>query len=190
MNKRKYGSHHPVVAINPDGSVAGYFEYVKGAASKCGITRHSITYSCRKGTICKGFRWYYEEDFRKIYEEQRMDELKFCKKERVVKKFQEWSKEKQESRRKISRETSLRLVNDPNSNFGPNRKAPPAISKKVICLDSGEVYQSVAECSRKTGLGLSALYVSLRRFTKCGGKKFMLYSVYKEVNKRLNSHSV
>ena len=73
----KRGINHPVVAVNPDGTVAGYFESIKEAAEKSGRERHSITNSCQRKSICKGFRWYYEKDFRKIYEGQRLDELKF-----------------------------------------------------------------------------------------------------------------
>lgn len=199
----KRGINHPVVAVNPDGTVAGYFESIKKAAEKSGRERHSITNSCQRKSICKGFRWYYEKDFRKIYEGQRLDELKFspnqnrekdsghfCKGHKLNSRFQNWSKENQERRRKLSKEVSLRLVNDPNSNFGPNRKSPPAISKKVIALSTGEVYYSAAECARKNGIGLSALYASLRRMTRCGGKKYMFYSVYEEVNKRLKEKKV
>lgn len=71
------GRKHPVVAVNPDGTVAGCFDFIKDAVALYGMDRHSITDSCRKGTICRGLRWYYEEDFKKIFMEQRLDELKF-----------------------------------------------------------------------------------------------------------------
>lgn len=199
----KIGSNHPVVAVNPDGTVAGYFDFIRDAAIKSGVSRHSISFSCRRGTACKGFRWYYEEDFRKIYEEQRMDELKFTpdpnheigtghfrKGHKLNNGFHKWSKERQERRRQLSRENCLRLINNPDSNFGPHRKSPPGICKKVIALETGEVYYSVAECARKNGVGLSALFASLRRGTRCGGKKYMFYSVYEEVNKRLKEKGV
>ena len=192
---------HPVVAVNPNGSVAGSFGSVKDAAQYCKIDRHSITKSCKHGSVCKGLRWYYEEDFRKIFMD--IEKLKFtpnpdrerysghfAKGHKINVGWKNWSEKGKESRRKLSREICRRLINDPNSNFGPNRKSPPGISKKIICLESGEIYYSIAECSRRTGLGTSALYASLRRMTKCGGKKFMLYSVYQEVNKRLNSQSI
>lgn len=118
---------HPVVAVNPNGTVAGYFSSIKEAAVKSGRGRHAISLSCRKGSICKGFKWYYEKDFRKLYKEQRMDELKFspdpnrekdsghyCKGHKQYKRFQDWSKELQEKRRVISRENCLRLINDPD----------------------------------------------------------------------------
>lgn len=71
------GKKRPVVAVNPDGSVAGYFECIKDAVDKYGMDRHSITDSCRRGTICRGLRWWYEEEFREIYLRGETDKLKY-----------------------------------------------------------------------------------------------------------------
>ena len=76
------GYNHPgkkrrVVAVNPDGSVAGVFEFIKDAVAKYGMDRHSITKSCRQGRICHGLKWFYEEDFRKIYMNCELEKLRF-----------------------------------------------------------------------------------------------------------------
>lgn len=34
----KIGSNHPVVAVNPDGTVAGYFDFIRDAAIKSGVS--------------------------------------------------------------------------------------------------------------------------------------------------------
>ena len=200
VKKRQHsGKKHPVVAVNPNGKVAGIFDSIKDAVAIYGMDRHSITDSCKKGTLCRGLRWYYEEDFRKIYMD--VEKLKFTpypdreqvsgrlvKGHKVNLGWKNWSEKSKESRRRFSRELCKRLINDPNSNFGPNRKVLSNRCKKVICIDSGEIYNSVAECSRKTGLGVSALHASMRRMYKCGGKKFMFLSEYNEVQKRINSN--
>lgn len=199
----KQSVKHPVVAVNPDGQVAGCFDTITNAAKACGAGKSAISWSCRKGSICKGLRWYYEEDFRKIYEEQRIDELKFTLNPNLDIKTGHFRKGHKlnvgrkykatigkESRSDFYREICRRLLNDPNSNFGPNRKGLPSKSKKVICVDSGETFPSVAECSRQTGLTLSALYASIKRMTRCGGRKYMYYSVYEEINKKVNAQAV
>ena len=66
------GYKHPgkkkvVVAVNPDGSVERVFDFIKDAAAYYKCDRHSITNSCRRGTVAHGFKWFYEEDFRRIY---------------------------------------------------------------------------------------------------------------------------
>ena len=46
MEKKGYkhpGKKRMVVAVNPDGSVAEVFEYIKDAVAKYGMDRHSLT---------------------------------------------------------------------------------------------------------------------------------------------------
>ena len=68
MGIKKVGSNRPVVAVNPNGTVAGFFGSIKLAAGISKVDRNSITDSCLRGAICRGLRFYYENDFRKIYE--------------------------------------------------------------------------------------------------------------------------
>lgn len=201
MGIRKVGSNHPVVAVNPNGTVAGFFGSIKLAAGISKVDRNSITDSCLRGAICRGLRFYYEKDFRKIYEEQRLDDLKFTrnpnidintgrfvKGNKASKGFNNWSKERQEKQRKLSREKCLRLINDPDSNFGPNIKSSKPLGKKVICLETKEVFLSAAECARKMNLNVDGLYSSIRRMNKYNGKKYMYLSVYEEINKKVNDN--
>lgn len=197
----KVGSNRPVVAVNPNGTVAGFFGSIKLAAGISKVDRNSITDSCLRGAICRGLRFYYEKDFRKIYEEQRLDDLKFTrnpnidintgrfvKGNKASKGFNNWSKERQEKQRKLSREKCLRLINDPDSNFGPNIKSSKPLGKKVICLETKEVFLSAAECARKMNLNVDGLYSSIRRMNKDNGKKYMYLSVYEEINKKVNDN--
>ena len=201
MGIRKVGSNRPVVAVNPNGTVAGFFGSIKQAASISKVDRNSITDSCLRGAICRGLRFYYEKDFRKIYEEQRLDDLKFTrnpnidintgrfvKGNKASKGFNNWSKERREKQRKLSREKCLRLINDPDSNFGPNIKSSKPLGKKVICLETKEVFLSAAECARKMNLNVDGLYSSIRRMNKYNGKKYMYLSVYEEINKKVNDN--
>lgn len=41
--------------------------------------------------------------------------------------------------------------------------------KPVICIETGELYDSAAEASRRLGLTTSAVALSIRRQTKAGG---------------------
>lgn len=201
MGIKKVGSNRPVVAVNPNGTVAGFFGSIKLAASISKVDRNSITDSCLRGAICRGLRFYYEKDFRKIYEEQRLDDLKFTrnpnidintgrfvKGNKASKGFNNWSKERQKKQRKLSREKCLRLINDPDSNFAPNIKSSKPLGKKVICLETKEVFLSAAECARKMNLNVDGLYSSIRRMNKYNGKKYMYLSVYEEINKKVNDN--
>ena len=197
MGIRKVGSNRPVVAVNPNGTVAGFFGSIKLAASISKVDRNSITDSCLRGAICRGLRFYYEKDFRKIYEEQRLDDLKFTrnpnidintgrfvKGNKASKGFNNWSKERQEKQRKLSREKCLRLINDPDSNFGPHIKSSKPLGKKVICLETKEVFLSAAECARKMNLNVDGLYSSIRRMNKYNGKNTCIFQFMKKLIKK------
>lgn len=76
------GYKHPgkkkvVVAVNPDGSVERVFDYIKDAAAYYGCDRHSISRICRKGITAHGFKWFYEEDFRRIYMNCELEKLQW-----------------------------------------------------------------------------------------------------------------
>ena len=71
------GKKSKVVAVNPDGTVAEVFEYIKDAVAKYGMDRHSITNSCRRGCICHGWKWFYAEDFSRIYMNCEYEKLRF-----------------------------------------------------------------------------------------------------------------
>lgn len=188
------GRKHPVVAVNPDGTVAGCFDFIKDAVALYGMDRHSITDSCRKGTICRGLRWYYEEDFKKIFMEQRLDELKFeldpnrdpltyhfRKGHKCSNGWHKRSEEKKAEHRERVRERSRRLNKTEGSNWGKQRKAKPANHKEIICIDTGEVFYSIAECARHFGVNSTAVHAAVKRFGKCKGYTFRYYSLYKDV---------
>lgn len=191
---------HSVVAVNPDGTIAGHFDFVKSAAQYLNVDRHTITLSCRNGTICRGLRLYYEEDFKDAFMEKGLEGLKFIldpRKDHLTGRFLKGIKtgkkkrmtdEGRKAKSMVSKNVSRRLNDDPNSNFGRYRKSPSPMCKKIICVDNGQVFSSIAECSRELGVGYSALCASLKRMHRCYGQKFMYLPVYEEVQRRLNAN--
>lgn len=55
---------------------------------------------------------------------------------------------------------------DPEEVF---EKKPPAGSKSVVCVETGEIFESSSAASRSLGLANSAVSNSIRKKTKCGG---------------------
>ena len=154
------GKKRPVVAVNPDGSVAGYFERIKDAVEKYGMDRHSITDSCRRGTICRGLRWWYEEEFREIYLRGETDKLKYTldpNRDRLTYHFKKghkagngWDKcseAKKKRRREIARERAFQMIREGHKNFGK-----PKMEKPVRCITTGKEYDSLKACSADTGI--------------------------------------
>lgn len=154
------GKRHSVVAVNPDGSVAGYFEFIKDAVEKYGMDRHSITDSCKRGTICRGLRWWYEEEFREIYLRGEFEKLKYTldpNRDRLTYHFKKghkagngWdrcSEEKKAKRQKIARERAFQMIREGHKNFGK-----PKMEKPVRCITTGKEYDSLKACSTDTGI--------------------------------------
>lgn len=62
------GRCQKVVAVWPNGKVAGYFDSIKVAVEKYGFSRDGITRCCRgRQRTCGGLNWFYEKDYMPIY---------------------------------------------------------------------------------------------------------------------------
>lgn len=62
------GQCQKVVAVWPNGKVAGYFDSIKVAVEKYGFSRDGITKCCRgRQRLCGGLNWFYEKDYMPIY---------------------------------------------------------------------------------------------------------------------------
>lgn len=179
------GNKHPgkkraVVAVNPDGSVAGYFECIKDAVDKYGMDRHSITDSCRRGTICRGLRWWYEEEFREIYLRGENDKLKYTldpNRDRLTYHFKKghkagngWDKcseEKKKKRREIARERALQMIQEGTKNF-----AKPKMKRPVRCITTGKEYDSLKSCAADTGIASNQIGRAARLRVATHKKRF------------------
>lgn len=54
----------PVLCLNPDGSVHARFPSVAAAAKAVGARdRHTITHACQGKFRCRGYKWYYEDEY-------------------------------------------------------------------------------------------------------------------------------
>lgn len=174
------GKKRPVVAVNPDGSIAGYFECIKDAVDKYGMDRHSITDSCRLGTICRGLRWWYEEEFREIYLRGETDKLKYTldpNRDRLTYHFKKghkagngWDKcseAKKKRRREIARKRALQMIQEGKKNF-----AKPRMEKPVRCITTGKEYDSLKTCSADTGIASNQIGRAARLGVATHKKRF------------------
>lgn len=76
--KKYYRSQEKsVVAVNTDGTMAGCFDSIKVAHEKYHLTRHLIVRSCRTGSLYRGLRWMFEDEYRKAWLEDRTDQLRY-----------------------------------------------------------------------------------------------------------------
>lgn len=182
------GKKRMVVAVNPDGSVAEVFEYIKDAVAKYGMDRHSITNSCKRGTICHGWKWFYEEDFRRIYMACEYEKLRFTldpNRDPVTYHFRKGHKLNAHARRspetkkrcaEISRRNCLR-----RKETGGYDESKKKMWKPVICVDDGLEFPSIGHAAEHYGIPRHYISGAVHRVGKTGGKKFRLKSQWEKI---------
>lgn len=185
------GYKHPgkkkvVVAVNPDGSVERVFDFIKDAAAYYKCDRHSITDSCRRGTVAHGFKWFYEEDFRRIYMNCEYEKLRwtpdpnrdrwtyhFKKGHKAGNGIEKWSEQRLQKARDTMRSNCLR-----RKERGGYEESRKKLWKPCICLNDGREFPSVRHAADYYGLSPHAVSGAIHRVGKVKGLKIRLKSQY------------
>lgn len=182
MGRKGYkhpGRKHAVVAVKPDGSMGGFFEFIRDACLIYGMDRHSITKSCRRGTICHGFRWMYDEEYHKYWLEGRTHELAYTldpNRDRITYHFKKghhaggsdkWSEETKKRVYRRVAEVSRQRAADPESKWGKG------VYKPVRCLNNGREYTSIKSAAEDAGLRPCHISSAIARGGTVHGYKFV-----------------
>ena len=192
------GYKHPgkkkvVVAVNPDGSVAEVFEFIKDAVAKYGMDRHSITNSCRRGSVCRGWKWFYEEDFRRIYMNCEIEKLKFTldpnrdpvkycyiKGHTAGNGFASLTEEQKRKRMENHRAAMKR-----RKERGGYEESRKKLWKPVVCLEDNMEFPSVGHASEYYGIPSQMISGAIHRVGKTRGLSFRLKSQLKNIKEIL-----
>lgn len=148
------GNNNPsarkVVCINT-GEV---FDTMKEASAKYGSPYHHICSCCIGDRLSSGIDkdgnklvWMYYKDYKKLTKKEIADKIKYAEESRIGENHHWYNTNmSDESREKMSKSAIERYKN----NVHPR-------AKSVICITTGEVYNSAAEASRKTGACRSSI---------------------------------
>ena len=183
------GHKHTVVAVNPDGSVFEVFEFIRDAVAKYGMARKSITNSCKRGALCHGKRWFYEEDFRRIYMNCEIEKLKFeldPNRDPVTKYFVKGHKlgnghdklTEEQKQRKISR---VREACARRASNGEYKESNKKCRKPVVCLNDGKEFPSVSRASEYYGIPRTQVSEAIHRVGTVRGLKIRLKSQLEKI---------
>lgn len=178
------GKKRRVVAVNPDGSVAEVFEYIKEAVAKYGMDRHSITKSCKNGSVCHGWKWFYEEDFRKIYMNCELEKLKFTlDPNRDPVKYHYIKGHKAGSgyanlteEQKQKKTTAVRAAMKRRKENGGYEESKKKLWKTVVCLEDGKEFPSIKHASEHYNIPANMISGCIHRIGKTRGLRFRLKS--------------
>ena len=182
------GQRQPVVAVHPDGKLAGMFDSIKVAVDKYGFSRDGITRCCRgRQRLCGGLNWFYERDYKQLFFSGDAEVLKvplcdgrnadgtFCNGHKVGKgRKRKMTPEYLENRRKNMRrqwEAGLLKV-DPSKAWKP-----------VVEMETGHVYPSIGHAAKQIGVSRSVMQwlVKTHRKSRKSGYRYFLKSIYDKI---------
>lgn len=155
----------PIVCIDSKGEVVGYYESMKEAGKINGIALCSVSNAVRNGVWLRKHKWMKESDYRKYWMEGRISDLQNS--------YKEFMKEVNKKRRSTISEDERKRI---NKVLSEKRKAylrehPEVIHsrKKILCVTTGEVFDSISDCARAYSLNTSNVCRSIRKGYKVKG---------------------
>ena len=162
ISKRHYKTRPAfvVVSVNPDGTVDAVFNSAADAAKLYGVVTSTINHYCRTESVGLGKKWFYEENFRKIYMACEWEKLHFTLPDDYVpkrksfykghKKGNGWEKKSDESKRKQKEAAAQRakMLNE----SGKNRLGALNNMKPVVCITDGNEFPSIRHAAEFYGI--------------------------------------
>ena len=166
MNGRK----RPIVSIDEQGNVFGYYESSTEAAKGLGMILANLHRAVRKGTLCKGKKWMYEADYREYWMQGRTHELAYTEHEiRSQRAIRSWRRVSPEERKERGRLISKAHHASPKVQKMDTSAAVAATSRPVICINTGERFSSIAKCARSLGVSPSGVQRALKEGKRIKG---------------------
>lgn len=168
------GKKVPVVAVSNSGGVAGYYESIAEAARINGFSESSIHHAITSGGTSYRLKWMREEDYRSLWEEGRTEELKYSyrqmESERIRKGWSSVSGKKRAERAANISRSRRKLVREHPEVM---EKALKAHRQPVMCVSTGECFDSVKAFADAYGLNRISVSVALRKGHRTGGLTVM-----------------
>ena len=174
------------MAVDRNGQVISYYESITEAARINGSRHANISRSVINRTLHKGVLWLYEKDYRKLWFEGRLEELHYSVKnirsESARKGWKNRTKEQREEHREACRRKRLEYL----SRHKPvTEQAWLKRCKPILCISTGEVYESASAFARMLGVDHSAVTYAIRNGRKTKGM-IVKYITKEEYEQRRN----
>ena len=146
------GRVQPVVAVQPNGKVVGFFDSIKLAVEHYGYSRDGITNCCRgRQRLCGGLNWFYEKDYKAIYFSKDTEALKTHESDTrnddgTFKKGHHFNRgvkrkvDKERCRANMKRQRQMGWL-----------KPKPSNQKPVLELETGRIFPSIGHAAIETG---------------------------------------
>lgn len=159
-----------IIAVGRNGEALSYYESIAEAARMNGISDTAIHHAMTSGGMCHGIRWMREPEFREMWMQGRTSELEYSPgqiRSDVIRKIWEaMPKERRIQRCRNISEAKKRLV---KSNPECMEAARKAHIRPVICITTGERFESIVAFARKYGLNRGTVTNNLRNGYRTNG---------------------
>lgn len=134
----------PVVALNKDAKLLCVYDSITLAAKAAGASYAALNGKLLKGKPYKRVLYVREPEYRERWFNGTTDVYRFptIKEIRHNRALKSWENRSKEERKR-------RLTNTCKGRDEYNKKY---VCKKVICIETGVIYESIAECARQLGL--------------------------------------
>lgn len=166
------GRYHykPVVALNEDGTLYKRFPSVTAAGKFFHLYNNAqVRLSCHGKGLCRGYKLMYEEDYVPFADCPRGRDSRglflkgYCHKVLCKDRSPETSRRCAEQ----ARERSMKMLADPNCRWGKSNKKKP-----VMCVETGEEFDSLKECGDKMNITPNQISRALKLRRKTHGYSF------------------
>ena len=158
-----------VIALNKDAKMIGQFDSIANAARYMGASYASLNVRLIKKKPYKQILFIREPEYREHWLKGTTDTLKFLsRKENIANRLHKQWKNKDSEAKKAFVER-LHKNRDEWNKLNKN--------KKVICVETGEVYESIYDCANKNEIPKGSMNRILKHGTKRNGKTFKLLEI-------------
>lgn len=172
-------SRKSIVAIRPDGSLAGYFKRASDLVKVLDVDWGLLRKALEEGEVYNGLKWMFEPDFRDKW--MVGESMKFNKPE-DYERYASQSKEDNDKKRRVAElECALKKVNRMKSmkRSVPERKTPrQRVVLEVVFPDIGIKFDSVRQACRCMCVPVSTMYryaSSGKRMERLGSHVVIVY---------------
>lgn len=179
-----------IVAVNPDGSVYAVYDSRKAAALDWHVVPTTINRYCKLNSIGMGKRWFYEEDFRRIYMSCEWERLRFELPEgyqpgkspfvKGHKLGNGWEK-RTERQKNAFRQVASLMMKEINERAESRMRGSSKRRIPVVCINDGREFPSMKHAAAFYGVPRNEVSRSANKLLSTHGLKFRKKETLKRI---------
>ena len=159
-----------IIAVGRNGEALSYYESIAEAARMNGLSDTAIHHAMTSGGTCHDIRWVREPEYREMWMQGRISELEYSpeqKRSDGIRKI--WEAMPEERRKQRCRNISAARKQSVKRNPECMEAARRSHMRPVICVTTGERFESIVALAAKYGLNRGTVTNNLRSGYRTNG---------------------